>query len=195
MRDVVSVDGFIADDNDDPGPLHEWYFSGDTPLSALTDGGEERFDHSVAGSDFKVSRASADYVRPMWESIGALVMGRRLFDLVNGRRVSHPRATMWSWCPTGPSPRAGTRKRPTISSTTWPLPSPWPRPWPGSGRSAGTPRRRGGDGRGARRVGSGKRYFGSITGQQPLDDPHVIVQGERVLHLRFKVRRPQAVGA
>jgi hypothetical protein len=30
MHSVVSVDGFIADQNDDVGPLHEWYFSGDT---------------------------------------------------------------------------------------------------------------------------------------------------------------------
>jgi hypothetical protein len=37
--------------------------------------------------------------------------------------------------------------------------------------------------------GSGKRYFGSINGQHLLEDPHVVIQGERVLHLRFKVRR------
>ncbi|HEY3978985.1 MAG TPA: hypothetical protein VGM79_17040 [Streptosporangiaceae bacterium] len=33
--------------------------------------------------------------------------------------------------------------------------------------------------------GSGKRYFGSIDGQHLLEDPHVI-QGDRVLHLRFR---------
>ena len=37
--------------------------------------------------------------------------------------------------------------------------------------------------------GSGKRYFGSIDGQHLLADPHVVIQGERVLHLRFKVGR------
>ena len=37
--------------------------------------------------------------------------------------------------------------------------------------------------------GSGKRYFGSIDGQHRLEDPHVVIQGDRVLHLRFKVRR------
>jgi dihydrofolate reductase len=37
--------------------------------------------------------------------------------------------------------------------------------------------------------GSGKRYFGGIEDQYLLDDPHVVIQGERVLHLRFKVRR------
>ncbi len=37
--------------------------------------------------------------------------------------------------------------------------------------------------------GSGKRYFGRIDGQHLLEDPHVVVQGDRVLHLRMKVRR------
>ena len=37
--------------------------------------------------------------------------------------------------------------------------------------------------------GSGKRYFGSIDGQHLLEDPHVVIQGDRVLHLRFRVRR------
>jgi len=81
MHNVVSVDGFIADENDDVGPLHDWYFSGDTPI---TEGGGRQYDHSGGGSSFKASRASADYVRPMWEAIGTIVMGRNLFDLVNG---------------------------------------------------------------------------------------------------------------
>jgi dihydrofolate reductase len=37
--------------------------------------------------------------------------------------------------------------------------------------------------------GSGKRYFGRIDGQRLLEDPHVVIQGDRVLHLKFKVRR------
>ena len=81
MHNVVSVDGFIADENDDVGPLHEWYFSGDT---AITAGGDQEYDHSGGGAGFKVSRVSAEYVRSMWESIGTIVMGRHLFDLVNG---------------------------------------------------------------------------------------------------------------
>jgi len=36
--------------------------------------------------------------------------------------------------------------------------------------------------------GSGKRYFGGLEGQHLLEDPHFVVQGERVLHLRFKTR-------
>ena len=37
--------------------------------------------------------------------------------------------------------------------------------------------------------GSGKRFFGRIDDQRLLEDPHVVIQGERVLHLRYKVRR------
>ena len=37
--------------------------------------------------------------------------------------------------------------------------------------------------------GSGKRYFGSIDGQHLLEDPHTVIQGDRVLHLRYRVRR------
>ena len=81
MHNVVSVDGFIADKNDDVGSLHDWYFSGGTPI---IEGGGQQFDHSGAGSAFKVSSASADYVRSMWQAIGTIVMGRHLFDLVNG---------------------------------------------------------------------------------------------------------------
>jgi hypothetical protein len=87
MHNVVSVDGFIADENDDVGPLHDWYFSGDTPI---TEGG-------------LVDEVAMDMVPVVF--------------------------------------------------------------------------------------GSGKRYFGSIDGQHLLEDPHVVIQGERVLHLRFKVRR------
>jgi hypothetical protein len=57
MHNAVSVDGYIADENDDIGPLFECYDNGDVPL---TESGES-----------KVSQASFDYVRPTWDSIGA----------------------------------------------------------------------------------------------------------------------------
>ena len=53
MYASVSVDGFIADENDQPGPLFDWLVSGDVPL-----------DESGA---LKVSRTSYDYVRPYWD--------------------------------------------------------------------------------------------------------------------------------
>ncbi len=66
---VVSVDGLIADDNDDMGPLFDWYFNGDQPLSPE--------DPSAPGG-MAISNVSYDYTRPMWDSIGATIMGRHL---------------------------------------------------------------------------------------------------------------------
>ena len=36
--------------------------------------------------------------------------------------------------------------------------------------------------------GSGKRYFGEVSNQYMLEDPDVVIQGRRVLHLRYPVR-------
>jgi hypothetical protein len=36
--------------------------------------------------------------------------------------------------------------------------------------------------------GRGKRYFGPVDGQCLLEDPDVVVRGDRVLHLRYPVR-------
>ena len=77
MHNVVSVDGFIADDNDDVGPLFEWYFNGDTPLIP-----GEMDDPSAGG--MKISKASYDYIRPTWDAIGSMVIGCHLFDMTNG---------------------------------------------------------------------------------------------------------------
>src|SRR6476620_1049531 len=70
MNASVSVDGFIAAENDDPGPLFEWLVSGDVPLD---DGGV-----------LKVSQASYDHVRPYWDQIGVTIAGRHVFDLTDG---------------------------------------------------------------------------------------------------------------
>ena len=87
MHNVVSVDGFIADAQDHVGPLFDWLSNGDAEL--------------VDGGAMKVSQASAEYVRPMWASIGSMVIGRHLFDMTNGWEGSPP-SVCWH-C--GASPR------------------------------------------------------------------------------------------
>ena len=77
----MSLDGFIAGPNDSPDngmgdggdALFKWYSSGDT-------------DFPLPGTDmvFKMSRASAEFLRPAWMSIGASVTGRRTFDIAHG---------------------------------------------------------------------------------------------------------------
>ena len=67
MNASVSVDGFIAAENDDPGPLFEWLVSGDVPLD----------DSGV----LNVSQASYDHIRPSWDEIGVTIAGRHVFVL------------------------------------------------------------------------------------------------------------------
>ena len=37
--------------------------------------------------------------------------------------------------------------------------------------------------------GSGRRYLGPVDGQHLLEDPDVVIRGDRVLDLRYRVRR------
>ena len=197
MHDVVSVDGFIADENDDVGPLHDFLFSGDVPLI----GDEDQYDHSGSGSGIKVSRVSAEYMRPIWAGMGTIIMGRTLFDLVNGWEgqppagdhvvvVSHrPKPEGWhpeaSYHFVDDVTAAIAKAQELAGDRTVAV---------NAGDVGGQILAAGLVDEVAMDVvpvvfGSGKRYFGRIDGQLLLEDPHVVVQGERVLHLRFKVRR------
>jgi dihydrofolate reductase len=78
MHNVVSVDGFIADLNDDVGPLFDWYFNGDVEVP-------------TAGPwVFKTSEPSARVLRGMIADCGALVVGRGEFDKTRGWGGRHP---------------------------------------------------------------------------------------------------------
>jgi dihydrofolate reductase len=198
MHNVVSVDGFIADAKDDVGPLHDWYFSGDTPITEV---GDQEFDHSGAGSAFKVSRASAAYVRPMWESIGTIVMGRHLFDLVNGWEGQPPAGDSVVVVSHRPKPEGWHPEASYhfVDSVTAAIDK--------AQELAGERTISVNAGEVGSQIfaaglidevamdvvpvvfGSGKRYFAGIDGQHLLEDPHVVIQGDRVLHLLFKVRR------
>lgn len=84
---AMSLDGFIAAPNDGPeNPLGEggmrlfdWYSSGDTEY--VVPSGE---------MTFKVSKQSAEMLREAFSSIGAIVTGRRTFDITNGWGGKHP---------------------------------------------------------------------------------------------------------
>ena len=102
MGAVVSLDGFIADDNDRVGPLFDWYGNGDVSWS-------------FEGSDREArsSQASADFMRAHYAEVAAGVTGRRLFDLTNGWNgkpaagehvfvVTHEPPTDWEHADTAP---------------------------------------------------------------------------------------------
>jgi dihydrofolate reductase len=67
---TMSLDGFIAGPNDEVDRLFHWYRSGDTAFP-------------VAGTSmvFNVSRASTALLAATWGRLGALVTGRRDFDV------------------------------------------------------------------------------------------------------------------
>jgi dihydrofolate reductase len=194
MHNVVSVDGYIADDNDDVGPLFEWYFNGDQPLSA---GGMD--DPEPGG--FAVSKASRDYVQPLWDGIGSMVIGRHLFDITNGWEgrppagehvvvVSHrPKPDGWhteaSYHFVDDVAAAIAKARELAGRRTVAV---------ASGDVGGQALTLGLVDEVAMDVvpvvfGSGKRYFGSVDSQHLLENPEVVIRGERVLHLRYRVRR------
>ena len=76
MYASMSVDGFIADENDQPGPLFDWLTDGDVPL-----------DESGV---VKVSQKSYDYVRSYWNQIGVTIVGRHVFDITDGWNGTPP---------------------------------------------------------------------------------------------------------
>src|SRR3954466_13783623 len=187
MHAVASLDGFIADDNDEVGPLFDWYFNGDMKL--------------VDDGPFQLSRASFDYVRPMWDSIAATVMGRHLFDLTNGWEGKppageHVAVVSHRPMPAGWHPEASYHFRDDVATAVQKA-----KDLAGDSVVAVTAGDVGGQALALGLVdevaidivpvvfGSGKRYFGSVNAQHLLEDPHVVTQGDRVLHLRYRTRR------
>jgi len=194
---VMSLDGFIARTDDSVGPLFDWYGNGDTELV----GGQGQWT-------FHVSAASAAYCRPWWESCRAVVMGRRLFDQTNGWNgvpsvgervfvVTHEAPTDWV-----PSPTLRAEDAPFTFVTTGVADAiAQARAFAGDGGVAVCAGDVGGQAVAAGLVdevavdvapvllGAGKRYFGdAVVPEGLLDDPGV-VEGDRVLHLRYRVRR------
>jgi dihydrofolate reductase len=188
MYASVSVDGFIADTDDQPGPLFDWLTSGDVPLDA--------------SGALKVSQASYDYTRSYWDRIGATICGRHVFDMTDGWDGKPPggidhvvvvthRPPPESWDPGAPfhfvdGVEAAVAKAQQLAGDRI------------VEVAAGDV---GGQALAAGLVdevrmdvvpvilGSGKRYFGSVGAQHLLADPDVVIQGNRVLHLSCQVRR------
>jgi dihydrofolate reductase len=192
MQAVVSVDGYIAYPDDTVGPLFDWYFNGDMPIADAA--GEDRH------APFRVGARSHEYVSSFWGSIGATIQGRHLFDITNGWEAEPPagehlivvshRPKPPGWHPEADVPffddvtaaveeakqRAGDRVVAVCA-----------------GNVGGQALELGLVDEVAMDVvpvvfGKGKRYFGPIDSQHVLDDPSVVIQGDRVLHLRYQVR-------
>jgi dihydrofolate reductase len=128
MGAVVSLDGFMADDNDDVGPLFDWLGNGDVAWSFPGSDGESR-----------TTQASADFMLDLYGDMAANVIGRRVFDLTNGWNgkpaagehvfvVTHRPPTDWEYADTAPFTLSTASRRrlrpprssPATGSSTWP---------------------------------------------------------------------------
>jgi dihydrofolate reductase len=76
----MSLDGYVADPNDGVGEVFDWYMnSGD-------------IEFHTGGSDpmtFKVSAPSAEHLRSLWSELGAVLTGRRTFEVADGWGGNH----------------------------------------------------------------------------------------------------------
>ncbi|MET0734181.1 MAG: dihydrofolate reductase family protein [Microbacterium sp.] len=97
----MSLDGFVADESNDPGPLFDWYEAGD--VEVVNEGDLP---------PFHLTPASAEYWSTWTRSLGCLVVGRLLFDITDGWKGEHPlgvpfvvltheRPSDWAWESTG----------------------------------------------------------------------------------------------
>jgi dihydrofolate reductase len=190
VQAVASLDGYIARPDDLPGPIFDWYEVGDVEL---------RFDHP--GHTFHVSQASADLLDNA--GVRCQVIGRHLFDVVDGWGglpivgdhvfvVTHRAPTDWAHLDSAPFTFCTDGVEDAIGRAT---------AHAGDGTVVVSAGEVGGQVVAAGLadelaidlapvfLGSGKKFLGSCTDEIVLDDPSVVVAGERVLHLRYALRR------
>jgi dihydrofolate reductase len=75
----MSLDGFVADAEDRTDRVFGWFFGGDVAVPTAN-------PHVT----FQVSEGSARELREALASVGALIAGRRTFDLAGGWGGAHP---------------------------------------------------------------------------------------------------------
>ena len=75
----MSLDGYIADPSDSVDALHAWYVNGNVETSSGMD-----------GFVFRTASSSAELLRDALANTGALITGRRNFDIAGGWGGCHP---------------------------------------------------------------------------------------------------------
>jgi dihydrofolate reductase len=191
----MSLDGYIAKDDNTIGRLFDWLQNGDVEVLTETGTGEMRF---------RLSRRSAPYWQAWTSGIGALVCGRTLFDVTDGWGgrhnfdvpvvvVTHQVPTAWVEAhPHAPFHFVTDGVEAAVARA---------QALAGDGVvtvTAGTVARQCLELRLLDEVavdlvpvvmGRGRPYFGEMSpADVALGDPTVCVQGDRVTHLVFPVR-------
>ena len=191
MQASMTLDGFIADPSDAVGPLFDWYGNGDV-----------EFTGADPDRVFHVSAASAEYLREAWANAAAGVIGRRLFDITNGWNgrppvgeavfvVTHRPPTDWDF-PDAPFTFVTDGVAGAVAQAN---------AFAGDRKVSVSPGNVGGQAVAARLVdevrvdlvpvvfGAGVRYFGDYAGSPLLLENPRVVQGDRVTHLHYRLRR------
>jgi dihydrofolate reductase len=188
----MSLDGFVADRNDGVAEVFDWYFAGDVEINT---GGADSMT-------FKVSKPSAEHIRSLTSELGAVLTGRRTFEVAGGWGGNH------AWGP--------------AFVLTHDIPAGWPRPnstvhfvtdgiesavqqakAAAGGKSVGV---HGADtiqqclnaglldelsiDIAAVLLGSGVRLFDHLAGTPSLLGNPTVIAGVGVTHLRYPVRNP-----
>jgi dihydrofolate reductase len=187
----MSLDGFVAQPDDNPAELFDWYWGGDVVVES-----------AQPGMSFRVDAASAPMLRELTSRIGALVAGRRLFDQTDGWGDNHPAGAPVVVVTHRPPPDDAVSRFPRTTFT-------------GSVEEAITTAKAiAGDkdvtiasanviqqamnlglvdelcfSQVPVLFGTGIRYFGELVGGHVMLEDPVVVQGRRALHLRYPVRR------
>jgi dihydrofolate reductase len=191
---TMSIDGYISGPEESGFDLlFQWYGNGDVEMPT-----------THADLTFRLTSQSAAHVREMIDMTGVLVVGRHLFDVVNGWGGNHPLG------------------RPVVV-VTHTVPEGWPRedaPFTfvtdGIERAIETAKEIAGDkgvgvngGQIARQcleaglldeiwvdlapvlLGGGRPFFDQVaSAPYALEGPVSVVQGESVTHPRYRVRKP-----
>jgi dihydrofolate reductase len=187
----MSLDGFVAQPDDNPAELFDWYWIGDVVVPSA----EETMT-------FSVDAASAPMLQELISGCGALVAGRRLFDLTDGWGDNHPVGAPVVVVTHRPPPADASERFPRTTFT-------------GSVEEGiAAAKELAGDAfvtiasadiiQQALNLGlvdelcitqvpvlfgAGIRYFGDLVGGHVMLEDPVVVQGTRALHLRYPVRR------
>lgn len=75
----MSLDGYVADNQDGVGEVFDWYFSGEVKIEA---GGADAMT-------FHLSPPSAQHYKRLVHELGAVLTGRRTFEVANGWGGNH----------------------------------------------------------------------------------------------------------
>lgn len=186
---TMSLDGFIADPNDGIDELFMWYSAG-----------EESAPSANEDIGFSVDGDSAAMLRDIVETAGALVSGRRLFDITDGWGDKHPIGT----------PVVVVTHTPPADTSRWPRTS-----FSGDVASAITTAKDIAAGKDVViasadiaaqaldlglvdevhlslvpvLLGKGIPYFANLTAAPHRFDDPVVIPGKRATHLKYAIRR------